>query len=97
MWVRGQRQAQLLYPRNRDSFAIVQVAGKTPEPVWTGAQNLAPIQIPSPYRPAHSQSLYLLRYTDLSLSLHALKINLYIPPTSRIPEWFPPLKVFTSY
>jgi hypothetical protein len=31
-------------------------------PVWTGAENLAPIGIRSPDRPARSQSLYRLSY-----------------------------------
>ena len=46
----------------KDPVPIVQEAGWTPGPVWTGAENLAPIGIWSPYRPARSQSLYRLRY-----------------------------------
>jgi hypothetical protein len=38
------------------------VAGWTPGPVWTGAENLATTGITSPDRPARSQSLYRLRY-----------------------------------
>ena len=41
---------------------IVQEAGWAPGPVWTGAENLASTGIPSPERPAHSQSLYRWRY-----------------------------------
>jgi len=41
---------------------MVQEAGWTPGPVWTGAENLAPIGIRSPDRPARSLSLYRLRY-----------------------------------
>jgi len=33
-----------------------------PEPVWTGAENLAPTGIRSPDRPARGQSLYRLSY-----------------------------------
>ena len=31
-----------LYPRKSDPVPIVQEAGWTPGPVWTGAENLAP-------------------------------------------------------
>ena len=31
-------------------------------PVWTGAENLTPIRIRSPYRPVRSESLYLLAH-----------------------------------
>jgi hypothetical protein len=41
---------------------IVQEAGWAPGPVWTGAENLAPTGIRSPYRPARSQSLHRLSY-----------------------------------
>jgi hypothetical protein len=46
----------------KDPVPIVQEAGWTPGPVWTGAENLALTGIPSPDRPARSQSLYRLRY-----------------------------------
>ena len=60
--VRGQRHAPAaLYP-GKDSVPIVQEAGWTPGPVWTGAENLAPTGIRFPDRPARSQSLYRLRY-----------------------------------
>ena len=36
----------------------VLLAGWAPEPVWTGAENLAPTGIRSPDRPARSESLY---------------------------------------
>jgi len=51
----------LFIPR-KDSVPIVQEAGWAPRPVWTGAENLAPIGIRSPERPARSQSLYRLSY-----------------------------------
>jgi hypothetical protein len=41
---------------------IVQEAGWTPGPIWTGTENLALTGIRSPDRPAHSQSLYRLSY-----------------------------------
>jgi hypothetical protein len=36
-----------------------------PGPVWTSAENLTPNGIRSPDRPAHSESLYWLRYPGL--------------------------------
>jgi len=47
----------------KDPIRIVQEAGWTPRPVWTDAENFAPIGIRSPDRPARSQSLYRLCYT----------------------------------
>jgi hypothetical protein len=42
-----------------------QEAGWALGPVWTGAENLSPTRIRSPDRPAHSESLYRLRYRGL--------------------------------
>jgi len=53
---------QLLFTPRKDPVPIVQEAGWAPGPVWTGAENLAPNGIRPPDRPAHSQSLYQLRY-----------------------------------
>jgi hypothetical protein len=50
-----------LYP-GEDPVPIVQEAGWAPGPVWTFTKNLAPTGIPSPDRPARSQSLYRLSY-----------------------------------
>ena len=46
----------------KDPVPIVQETGWAPGPVWTGAENLAPTGIRSPYRPARSESLYRLSY-----------------------------------
>jgi len=46
----------------KDPLSIVQEAGWTPEPVWTGVENLASTRIRSLDCPAHSQSLYQLHY-----------------------------------
>ena len=46
----------------KDPVPIVQEIGWAPEPVWTSTENLAPIGIRSPDRPARSQSLYRLSY-----------------------------------
>ena len=51
-----------LFTPEKDPVPIVQRAGWAPGPVWTGAENFAPTGIRSPDRPAHSQSLYRLRY-----------------------------------
>ena len=44
----------------KDPVPIIQEAGWAPEPVWMGAENLAPTGIRSPDRPARSESLYRL-------------------------------------
>jgi hypothetical protein len=51
-----------LFSPGKDPVPIVQEAGWVPGPVWTGAENLAPIGIRSPHRQARSQSIYRLRY-----------------------------------
>jgi len=51
-----------LFTPGKDPVLIVQEAGSAPGPFWTGAENLAPTGIRSLDRPAHSQSLYQLRY-----------------------------------
>ena len=48
-----------LFTSRKDPVPIVQEAGWTPGPVWTGAGNLAPTGIRSPDRPAVTS-----RYTD---------------------------------
>jgi hypothetical protein len=45
-----------------DPVPIVQGTEWCPGPVWTGAENLAPVGIRSPDRPARSQSLYRPSY-----------------------------------
>jgi len=49
----------------KDRVPIVQEAGWASGPVWTGAENLAPIGIRSPDRPARNESLYRLSYRGL--------------------------------
>ena len=44
----------------KDTVPTVQEAGQAPGPVWTGAENLTPIEIRSPDRPVRSESLYRL-------------------------------------
>ena len=64
MEVSGQRHAPAALPPARNPVSIVQEAGWTPGPVWTGAENLAPTEIRSPDRRARSESLYRLRYPN---------------------------------
>jgi hypothetical protein len=62
MGVDGQRHAPVAFTPGKDPVPIVQEAEWVPGPVWTGAENFAPIGIRSPDRPARSQSLYRLSY-----------------------------------
>ena len=52
----------LSLPPGKDPVPIVQEAGWSPGPVWTGAENLAPHRDSIPDRPARNQSLYRLSY-----------------------------------
>jgi hypothetical protein len=71
----------------KDPVPIVQEAGWAPEPVWTGAENLAPTGIRSPDRPARSQSLYRLRKKyNMPHYFGSLALNLLMPPFWR-PEF----------
>jgi len=51
-----------LFTPGKDPIPIVQEAGWAPGSVWPGAGNFASTGIPSPNRPARSQSLYRLSY-----------------------------------
>ena len=62
-----------------DLVPIVQESGLAPEPVWTGAENIAPTGIRSPDRPARSESLYRLRYPGPPRVMH---LPLYIRTVS---------------
>jgi hypothetical protein len=43
MAVGGQCHIPPAYPTGKDPFSIVHETGWAPEPVWTGAENLAPL------------------------------------------------------
>ena len=60
--MRGQRHAQAATYPGKDPVLILQEAGWASGPVWQSVENLAPIGIRSPDRPARRQSLYRLRY-----------------------------------
>jgi len=53
---------QPLFTPGKDQVPIIQEAGWAPEPIWAGAENLAPTGIRFPDRPGRSQSLYRLSY-----------------------------------
>ena len=67
---------RLPFTPGKDPVPIVQEAGWAPGPVWTGTVSLTPTGIPSPDRPAHSQSLYRLSYPAHSWSKAALIFKL---------------------
>jgi hypothetical protein len=48
---------QSLYSQESNPVPFAQEAGRAPEPVWTGAENLATTGIRTPDRPAHTESL----------------------------------------
>jgi hypothetical protein len=62
MGVGGQRHAPAALPPGMTRYPLYRRLDKAPEPVWTGAKNLAHTGIRSPDRPARSESLYRLRY-----------------------------------
>jgi hypothetical protein len=69
-----------LFTPRKDAVSIVQDTVWVPGPVWTGAENLAPTGIRSPDRPAHSQSLYRLRYQTHSYRLVlCIIVNILLP------------------
>jgi len=62
MEVGGQRHALAALPPGKHPLSIVQEAGWTPGPVWTGGENLITTWVRSPDRPARSEELYRLSY-----------------------------------
>ena len=50
------------FTHGKEPVPIVWEAGWAPGPVWTGAENLAPIGIRSPDHQARNESLYRLSY-----------------------------------
>ena len=58
----------------KDPVSIVKEAGWASEPVWTGAENLAPTGMRSPNRPARSESL---RYTDYAIPAHSILLQIF--------------------
>jgi hypothetical protein len=62
MEVGGQHHTLAAFTPGKDTVPILQEAGWVPEPVWIGAENLAPTGIRSPNLPSRNNSLYRLRY-----------------------------------
>ena len=58
MGVGGHHHDPAALPPVKTQYPMYWGAGWGPGPVWTGAENLAPTGIRSPYRPARSESLY---------------------------------------
>jgi len=79
----------------KDLVPIIQEAGWAPEPVWTGAENLALTGIQSPDGPARSQSLYRLSYPAHSM----VKIRPYLGNImpSCIRQSHPLLSLYITY
>jgi len=53
----GKRQDSAVLPPGKTRYSLYGRPGWTPGPVWTDAENLAPIGIRSPDRPTRSKSL----------------------------------------
>ena len=66
-----------LYRRERDAVHIVQEAWWATGPVWTGAENLVPIGILAPARPACSESLYRPKLYTLIMYTYAYSSTNY--------------------
>jgi hypothetical protein len=60
----GQRQDQATFTSGNTSVTIVYVVGWGTEPNWKGGENVAHTGVRSPDRPARSESLYRLSYSD---------------------------------
>jgi hypothetical protein len=68
----GQHHASAAFTPGKDPVPIVQEAGWAPEPVWIGAENLAPPGFdPRPFQPLAS------RYTDYAIPARNLFIHPY--------------------
>jgi len=63
-----------LYPQEREPVPIVQDAGWSSGPVWTGVVNLFPTGIGSLDRPARSKSLYHLSYPGSLMGIENLTL-----------------------
>jgi len=66
----------------KNPVLLAQEAGLAPGPVWTGAENLAPTGTRSPDRPAHSQSLYRLRYPGPHYELYSVFLFITVLSTA---------------
>ena len=79
-----------------DPVPTVQDAGCVPGPVWTGAENLAPTGIRSPYRSSRSEQLYRLAHTPVRLHQRVIIIIIrsIVPLGTQVfYEFFPLLSI----
>jgi len=74
----GQHHTPAAFTPGKDPVPIVQEVGWASEPIWIGAENLAPTGIRSPDRPARSESLYRLSYPGSTLIINLLEPEFYI-------------------
>ena len=76
-----------LFTPGKDPVPIVQKAGWTPGPVWTGTENLAATGIRFPDRPTRSKSLYRLCYPTHTrcLNFHKIQNVPFVLPLSTAP------------
>ena len=76
--VGGQRHAQTALLPGKTRFLLYRRLGWAPEPVWTGAENLAPTGIRSLDRPVRSKSLYRLSYLGPTGTCSTVNLKLSI-------------------
>ena len=78
----GQQHALAAFTPGKDPVPIVQEAGWAPEPVWIGAENLAPPRFdPRTFQPVASH------YTDWAIQaplLQLRKLKKFVPKISPI-------------
>jgi len=72
-WVDGQHHTTAALPQGNYPVPIVLETGWVRGSVWTGAENLAVIDIRSPDHPARSELLYWLRYPSPHVLLYRSK------------------------
>ena len=70
-------RSRSLFNPEKDPVPIVQEAGWDPGSVWTGAENLASRGIPSPDRPARTQSLIPFTLPDPFSRLTVIQFQSY--------------------
>jgi hypothetical protein len=92
MRVGGQLHAPAALPPGKRPSTHFIGGWVAPEPVWTGAENLAPTGIRSPDRPARSESLYRLRYPAL-----IIRVPSYISFTTYCLRWFYCCEIYLSW
>jgi hypothetical protein len=74
----SQNQAPAAFTPGKDPVPIVQEAGWAPEPIWIGAENLAPPGFdPRTFQPVAS------RYTDYAIPAPTHKIEIIINKTAQ--------------